>query len=260
MKQSLTIVRKRQQRILDYFEHEDSLCVTDLSKRLGVSDLTIRRDFIYLEAKGLIKRYHGGAQKVENPNMGIVNYDDKHTQHLVTKKKIAQALLRFVNEKDTVFINGGTTTMEVIKLLINKEITITTNHAAAFTLFDQSKAKLLCTGGEYNSVTKSYSGPLATRFLDKMVANICILGVNGISTEEGIATAYFQETLINEQFINRTNGPVIVVADGSKIGKKFGFNTAPIDQVDIIITDLSANKEELERLQAHGVKIILVDE
>lgn len=259
MKQSLATVRKRQQQILDYFEQESILGVTELSERLGVSELTIRRDFIYLESKGLVKRYHGGAQKVETPNSGIVNYDDKHTQHLEAKRRIALALITYINDKDTVFINGGTTTMEVIKLLIGKDITIVTNHVAAFSFFEQGKAKLLCTGGEYNPVTKSYSGPLATCFLDKMVANICILGVNGITTQEGITTAYYQETLVNEEFINRTNGSVIVVADGSKIGKTFGFNTAPIDRVDIIITDSSADKGELKKLEVRGVKVILTD-
>ena len=170
MKQSLATVRKRQQRILDYFENETNLGVTDLSQRLGVSELTIRRDYTYLESKGLVKRYHGGAQRVENANQGIVNYDDKHTQNLATKKKIAQAVISYIKDNDTVFINGGTTTMEVIKLLTNKEITIVTNHVAAFTFFNQSKAKLFCSGGEYNPVTKSYSGPLATCFLDKMIA------------------------------------------------------------------------------------------
>lgn len=260
MKQSLATVRKRQQKILDYFEHENSLGVTYLSEKLGVSELTIRRDFIYLESKGLIKRYHGGAQKMETPNQGILNYDDKHTLHLETKRKIAQSVVSFIADKDTIFINGGTTTMEVIKLLVSKDITIVTNHVAAFTFFEQSSAKLLCSGGEYNPVTKSYSGPLATCFLDKMVANICILGVNGITMQEGITTAYYQETLVNEEFINRTNGLVIVIADGSKIGKTFGFNTATIDKVDILVTDSTANKTELNKLHERGVKIVLVDE
>ena len=260
MKQSLATVRKRQQTILDYFEQENSLGVTYLSEKLGVSELTIRRDFIYLEGKGLIKRYHGGAQKVETPNQGILNYDDKHTLRLETKRKIAQSVISFIGEKDTIFINGGTTTMEVIKLLIDKDITIVTNHVAAFTFFDQCNAKLLCTGGEYNPVTKSYSGPLATCFLEKMVANICILGVNGITMQEGITTAYYQETLVNEEFINRTNGLVIVVADGSKIGKTFGFNTAAIDTVNILVTDSTADETELDKLRERGVKIVLVEE
>ena len=260
MKQSLATVRKRQQRILAYFEDEKNLSVTDLSKRLGVSELTIRRDFIYLEGKGLIERYHGGAQKVENLNPGIVNYDIKHTQHLEAKQKIAQAVMEFVQDKDTLFINGGTTTMEVIKLLVDKDITIVTNHVSAFFLFEHGKAKLFSTGGEYHSMTHTYSGPLATSFLYKIVARVCIPGAHGITTQEGITTAYYQETLVNESFINRTNGMVIVVADGSKIGKTFGFNTATIDRVDIIVTDSSADAEEVEKLRTSGVRVLLVEQ
>lgn len=259
MKQSVATVRKRQQKILDLFSHEENLGVTELSQRLGVSELTIRRDFIYLESKGLIRRYHGGAQKVDNPNQQIVRYDDKHTQHLDAKRRIALKAISLIEVRDTIFINGGTTTMEVIKLLIDKEVTIVTNHVAAFSLFEGSTATLLCTGGEYNSVTKTYSGPLASSFLEKMIANVCILGVNGITLQEGITTAYFQETLVNEEFIKRTRGSVIVVADGSKIGKTYGFNSAPIGKIDLIITDSSADRQELEKLRLAGVTVIEVD-
>lgn len=259
MKQSLATVRKRQQQILEYFNQENNLGVSELSDRLGVSELTIRRDFSYLEKKGLITRYHGGAQKVDNPNLKILNYDEKHTQNFEIKRKIAEATTALIKEQDTLFINGGTTTIEVIKLLSNRDITIVTNHVEAFTICNDGKAKLICTGGEYNPVTKSYSGLLATSFLDKMVAKVCILGVNGITKQEGITTAYYQETLVNEEFINRTNGTVIVVADGSKIGKTFGFSTAPIHKIDIIITDSTADKQELGKLRACGIRIVQID-
>lgn len=259
MKQSLDTVRKRQQQILDYFSQKDSLGVSELSERLGVSELTIRRDFAYLEKKGLINRYHGGAQKIDNPDLKIINYSEKHAQHFETKRKIAEAVSELIKEQDTLFINGGTTTMEVIKLLSKKDLTIVTNHVEAFTFCNEGKAKLICTGGEYNPVTKSYSGLLATSFLDIIVAKVCILGVNGITMQEGITTAYYQETLVNEEFINRTKGSVIVVADGSKIGKTFGFSTAPIDKVTMIVTDSSADKQELEKLRSCGIKIVLID-
>lgn len=259
MKQSQAVVKKRQQKIVEFFEEEETLTVRELSSRLGVSELTIRRDFSYLEKKGLVKRFHGGAKKANSAIADVLDYDNKHTHNLAVKRRIANTVAQYINDGDTVFINGGTTTIEIIKAIIDKNITIVTNHAIAFTFFDEHNAKLLSTGGEYNPKSKSYSGPLATALIDRMVANICILGVNGLTYSEGITTAFYSETMVNESFIKRTSGKVIVAADGSKLGKTFGFNTATIDKLDLLVSDSSADPIEIDLLRKAGVDIVLAD-
>lgn len=259
MKQSQATVRRRHQKILEYFKNETSLSVKDLSERLKVSDLTVRRDLDGLANKGLIKRFHGGARVIDSRVLDTPEYDNKNILYHDIKVAIAKVVASYIKDGDTVFLNGGTTTFEIIKYIKDRSITIVTNHAIAYSLVGGNcRASLLCTGGEYSPKTKSYSGLLATTLINKLFANICILGVNGVTFNEGLTSAYYPEILINEEFINRTNGLKIIAADGSKLGKVFGFTSASIDNIDILITDSSADPEELAKLRKSHIEIILV--
>lgn len=260
MKQSQATVKRRHQKILDYFKIETSMSVKDLSERLKVSDLTIRRDLDSLTEKGLVKRFHGGAKAIDSSVLDTPEYDNKNILHHDKKVAIAKVVARYLKDGDTVFVNAGTTTYEIIKVIRDKNVTIVTNHAIAYSLVDNCKATLLSTGGEYSQKTRSYSGLLATTLISKMFANICILGVNGITLNEGVTSAYYPEILINKEFINRTSGLRIIAADGSKLGKVFGFTSTNINNIDIIITDTSANPEEVAKLRNANIEIILVDE
>lgn len=98
-----------------------------------------------------------------------------------------------------------------------------TNNALAYQYEEQMHGTIICTGGTYTKLTRSYVGELAADLVNKVYADICILGVNGIDSVRGVTTAILQETMINQNMVNRCLGPVIVVADGSKIGKTFSL-------------------------------------
>ena len=61
MNQSRTVIQNRHHKLLDYLRANKTLTVSEASRLLNVSQLTIRRDFQLLEEKNLITRFHGGA-------------------------------------------------------------------------------------------------------------------------------------------------------------------------------------------------------
>lgn len=261
MKQSQAEVRKRHQLIIELLRKKQVLYVVDAAKELGVSELTIRRDFDHLLEKGFIKRFHGGAKLVVSKSEEPPVYESKGLINKDKKEIIAKVVTDYVHAGDTVFINAGTTAYEVIKHIKDKDITIVTNNAIACNLIDsECKANLISTGGEYNARNQSYSGILATELIHKMYASVCILGVNGITASDGISTPFYGETLINEEFLSRNKGLSIVIADGSKLGKVFCFNSASMDKIDILVTDSSADEEELKKLRATNTKVIIANE
>ncbi len=258
MKQSRAIVRQRQQQIFHMFEQEQTLYVAEVAKQFNLSELTIRRDFEFLASKGLVTRFHGGARL----NVSIEQtpeFSSKDSLNHHQKQLIAKVAANHIRDNDTVFINAGTTTLEVIKLIRNKTITIVTNSAPASEILINTPAKLICTGGEFNPKNRAFSGPLATNLINKMFSNITILGVNGLSAEEGVTTAYYPETMINEEFLRQSKGLKIVVADGSKLGKTYSFNSTPINNIDVVITDSSADELEIEKLKALGLTLFIAD-
>lgn len=259
MKQSQNIIQKRRHQLLEMLYLQDFVQVVTASKILNVSELTIRRDFDLLEQKGYITRFHGGAKLVPNSIEKTPIFESKGNMNLLQKQKIAQYIPQFIQSKDTVFLNGGTTTLEIIHCIKNLNITIITNNAMACFALADGKADFISTGGEYNKRNKSYTGTLAANLISNIYPTICILGVNGITADDGITTSAYSETLINKEALQRCRGKKIVVADSSKIGKTFCFSSADIKDIDILITDSDANSKELKKIKEQGVQIILAD-
>ena len=176
------------------------------------------------------------------------------------KQQIAHYIASLVSENDTVFLNAGTTTLEIIKAINSKKVIIVTNNALACTVVDGTAASLISTGGEFSPQNKSFTGIMAVQLVQKMCAQVCILGVNGISSSEGITTSNYMETMINDEFLKHCKGKKIVAADGSKIGKTFNFISAPLTAIDLVVTDSSADPEALQAIQANGIQIVLADQ
>ncbi|MBT9775301.1 DeoR family transcriptional regulator [Clostridium sp. MCC353] len=259
MKQSQAEVHKRHQRLLELFNAHGSLQVSEVSKELNMSELTIRRDFDLLEKKGYIVRFHGGAKLASSGTEMTPVFENKGSMNQTQKQQIAAVISKYIQEKDTVFLNAGTTTLEVIKCIKNRDITIITNNALACLALEDGSATLISTGGEYNGRNKSYTGALATNLMNRVFATVCILGVNGITHTDGITTSAYLETMINEEMLKRCKGKKIVAADGSKVGRTFCFTSAEITDIDILVTDSSADPKELERMREKGVEIVLAD-
>ena len=92
-----------------------------------------------------------------------------------------------------------------------------TNNALAPTFVWSESIELILTGGECRNRSKSLVGGFATDAISKVYSDYCVLGANGISGV-GTTTSVYAETEVNEAMVNKCNGKVIIVADGSKVG------------------------------------------
>jgi DeoR family fructose operon transcriptional repressor len=150
--------------------------------------------------------------------------------------------------------------LKSLKKIKDRDVIIITNNALAASAITNSSAKLISTGGQYSDLSKSFVGDFATRIINMTYANLCILGVNGISSDFGVTTSVYQETMINELMVKRCNGLKIIAADGSKIGKTHCFTSIPINKIDVLVTDSSADKNELAKISSIGIRVILADQ
>ncbi len=249
-----TISQRRQDRILAQLYEKGEVNVKELSFEFSVTPITIRRDLDTLSEKGLIDRIHGGAlmtKKLRDEALFI----EKGHRNIDEKSHIGQIAASFVQEDDTVFINSGSTTLEVIKHLKGK-VRVITNNAAAIGAHKDSQVELFLVGGEYREASQSLIGDMAQETLSNVFSTWTILGVNGISTKFGITTNVQQETSVNRIMVERCHGSVIVVADSSKIGIVSNFSTASIDKVSILITDDKAEASKIAEFEKMGIKVI----
>ena len=119
--------------------------------------------------------------------------------------------------------------------------------------------ELILIGGLLRSQSNSLVGSLATLSLQQVYGSKAFIGVDGLSVKYGLTTPILEEAEIAREMIRRTPGPVIVVADHSKLSVVSNFMTAPIDQVDMLVTDQGLNNELREELEKIGIKVIIAD-
>lgn len=248
----------RHRQILGLIARDKVVQVQDLGERFGVSVLTIRRDLDFLASQGLVERTHGGATARKSLPIEPA-YAQKAAEFPREKLAIAEAAARLIEEGDTVFINSGSTTFEVIKALRTHRITIVTNNMDAAWIANEDAAfRLIFVGGVYRTRSHSVSGGLSQPVIDQIHANKSIIGVDGFSLSAGLTTPVIEEAETTRSMINRTVGQVIVVATGNKIGVLSNFTTASASAVDVLVTDEAGGKLLSSReLDERGIGLII---
>ncbi|WP_394771629.1 DeoR/GlpR family DNA-binding transcription regulator [Lacisediminihabitans sp.] len=253
---------KRSQRmvsILELLGRDGTVPLSVLSDALGASAATIRRDLADLEAQGLLARTHGGARAVGSQSELPVRLKDsqfRRAKQLIARK----AALLIPAGRYAIALSGGSTTAEVAKALANRsELTIVTNSlTTAMEFASRPNLKVLMTGGLIRSNSFELVGSLAENTFNAINVGTAILGTDGISALAGATTHDETEAKTNLAMVTHAER-VLVVADGSKVGRITLAKVAGLDQIHELITDSSADPEELERIAAAGVVIHVVE-
>jgi DeoR/GlpR family transcriptional regulator of sugar metabolism len=259
MKNSNGLVSKRQQLILQYLKEDHTVKVYELSKKLGVSPITIRRDLQLFEDNGIVEKFYGGATLVEKALNDDPSFSDSSEKYISQKHAIAKCAANLIEDGDIVFINSSSTALLVIEYLEDKHVTVVTNNGKALQISSSPNIDLVLTGGEVNRRKMCMIGDYATHILSKISANKCILGVSGISANLGISTSVLQETTINSMMLKKCTGPTIILADSSKVGKNHNFLIGENNRISYLITDSNSDLKELELIKANGIKVLTVN-
>jgi DeoR family transcriptional regulator, fructose operon transcriptional repressor len=233
--------------------------VSTLSDLLEVSEVTIRRDLEALERRGSLERIHGGAVGTRRMR-SEPRYLEAMTTYPEEKRLIGRTAAGLVEAGDTVFLNGGTTTLEVFRHLDVPDVKVITNHVGMALESAERGADLVLVGGEYRPPSNSLVGPFATDNLRRVNATRTFIGVEGISRRAGITTPSPAEAEIAGLMIERTLGEILVVADHSKMGTVADFVLAGFDRVDRLVTDAGIDPEYRAGLAEAGIDVMIAEE
>lgn len=249
---------ERQMQILSHLYEHKRASVSELCERFGVSPATIRRDLKELEDAGLLKRTHGGAISLEHVGFEPT-FQEKEDQYREEKRRIAVRAASMINEGETVLLDAGTTTWALARELTRfQRLTVVTNSVFVLReLAGLSSIELLCVGGMVRSTTQSMVGPVAERMLETIRVDKAFIGTNGVDPEAGLTTPHLLEAQVKQAMI-RSAKQVVVLSDSDKAGKVTFAQFAPIEAVDVWITDPGVPKNLVERIREKGVRVIVV--
>ena len=256
---TMKISNYRHKKILEMLYQRQSVSADELATEFGVSKITIRRDLDTLAGENLLERTRGGA--VLASGLRLEEFFDQK-DHLSKREKslIGRYAASLVAENETVFVNAGSTTLEVIRHLRGKKVRIVTNNAACLGLDLDPDQELILLGGDYRAPSKSLVGDLTIAGLHSIFSSVTVLGINGVSIRKGCTTAVHQETSVNKAMIENSSGKVIVVADHTKMNCVSSFLTCPLGRIDMIVTDWLAPVSFCHELEEAGVAVVRVQE
>lgn len=243
-------VEQRRQTILLILREKGRASVTELSERLGISTLTVRRDLDELEKRGLASRRYGEALLAED-SMTLEQLSQM-SPFEVTKERIAAAAAKLVDDNDLLFINTSSTALMVVRHLTATGVTVVTNSLHGQELEAPEGGMLLVTGGEVRPPRGVLSGEFALANIRSVAASTCFAGCAGISLTAGITSTTQQEAIVNSLMVERSDR-LVLVADSRKLGISAGFSYASLDQVNLLITDKGATDEDVQILLEAGI-------
>jgi DeoR family transcriptional regulator of aga operon len=254
----------RSDRILKLLLQKGAVTVEELIGTLGASAPSIRRDLTRLEARGLIRRTHGGAALVQELLYEPFRYDTafqtREHRFVREKRHIGLAAAELIEEKETIGLTAGTTTTWVARNLRHRSnITIVTNAVnIGMELCNMPGLQIHLTGG-YVRWPWSFSliGAAAINFLGDRFVDKLFLSVSGIDATRGTTTNESDEALTFRAMVKQAK-QVIVVADSSKLGVVTPSLICPIEDVDVLVTDAGASDETAAKFTQKGIRVVRV--
>lgn len=254
---TMTVSNYRHKKILEMLYQRQSVSADELATEFGVSKITIRRDLDALAGDKYLERTRGGAVSVSGLRLEEF-FEDKDHSAKREKSLIGRYVASLVAENETVFVNAGSTTLEVIRHLLGKKVRVVTNNAACLSLDIDPQQELILLGGDYRIHSKSLVGDLTIAGLNSIFSSVTVLGINGVSITKGCTSAVHQETSVNKAMIDNSSGKVIVVADHTKMNCVSSFLTCPLSKIDMIVTDWLTPVAFCEQLEELGLSVIRV--
>jgi len=262
------IAAERLQLISERLRTEHVVSITRLSKLLGVSEMTVRRDLIQLEKMGLCRRTRGGAVNVRRMLVHDIPYNEREILHVAEKVAIGRAAAELVQEGETIAIDAGTTTAQMAAALRNrKNITVITNSLRVLNqLCDSPDITVISTGGTICPTSSRglahgdpfLIGPLAEMTLRRFRPSKAFMGTTGLTITDGLSNSVLEQAELKRIMIE-VSADVILLIDHSKFGHVASSIVGPITMVNQIITDSGISPQMKRALEEMGIKVTVVE-
>ena len=231
--------------------------VAQLASELSVTQETIRRDLERLDSEGKLVRTHGGAMAVETDRRELP-LDVRETVNLEFKRAIARRAVREIVAGDVIALDASSTAHELAKVIPDIAITVVTNALPiASALIDKPSVRVIITGGILDRPSVSMVGPLAEQSLERFHVQKLFFSCRGLDLARGLSVTADEHAGIKRRMIDVCERAYLLIDSGKFDVRSVEF-FAPIDEMDMIITDDGSPSKTLSEIRAKGVLVEVV--
>ncbi len=250
--------QERHHQILARINLEGQVRVKDLSKEFEVTEDCIRKDLKILEKANKLKRIHGGATQVRM-NLHTFHVDDRRNLRVEEKKEIARKAVELINSGATVFLGISTVTLELAKLIYqrNLNVTIITNMVDIMKIFSQEcSTQLIFIGGEFNKAKEGFIGSIAIDQIRKYKFDLSFIGIVGIDIYTGKVSTYDVNDGLTKKEVIQSSRKCYMVGESVKLELDGNYVFADINDFDGLICEKTLNDKIKEKIKSYGIEII----
>jgi DeoR/GlpR family transcriptional regulator of sugar metabolism len=250
---------KRHVELLRLLRARGPMSVNELADHFEVSGDTIRRDLDHLAVQGLLERTHGGAVAFEHLVHRDSTFNQRMSRQVAAKKRIARAACDLIKDGETLLVNGGSTTRLFAAELKRRNLTIVTNNLSVPSAVPSECVRdIYVLGGQYKGDALVTVGPILMAGVS-IAVDLAVVGIGGITVREGLTTTVLEEATMIAAMIAAARR-TIVVADATKLGERAFAHIAPLDRIQVLVTDEEPPEDLREAMTAARIDVIVVPE
>lgn len=247
------LTRQRKQHLLAVLKRDGQLVAKTLSRDLGVSEDTIRRDLRELAAEGLLQRVHGGALPA---SPAVVDLPGRERLAPGAKAAIGRAAAALVAPGQVVILDGGTTAVQVARHLAPdlRATVVTHSPTVAVELARHPTVEVVLIGGHLYKHSVVAVGAAALEALERVRADLYFMGVTGVHPEAGLSTGDHEEAHV-KRALSRRAAETVVLASREKLGVASAYVIAPVDEASGLVVERDVPEETLAPYARLGLAV-----
>jgi len=241
--------------ILNLVDRQGSATYLALAEVLQVSTMTVRRDCDELVRLGRVIKTVGGIQQASAaPFLYENSVRERIASNQSEKRAIAAKALDLIRDRQTIFLDGGTTNLELAKLIAVQRtgLTILTNSALTCLELSKGNNTIIGIGGEYDPVTLSFAGPQADEMAKSLLVDQAFFSTKGFLPEDGTYESAVATSRVKQVMAGRAAQTVLLV-DHTKFGIRALSKVLDVSQIHHIVTDEWVRKSDLTAIQRAGI-------
>ncbi|MFS0559715.1 DeoR/GlpR family DNA-binding transcription regulator [Terribacillus sp. 179-K 1B1 HS] len=249
---------QRIEQIKDYVLEHQTVSLDKLVEVFGVSKNTIRRDVQQLVDTGEIKKVYGGvsAKQIRSSHSPLEPFTERKTRNQQQKRQIAELAASYVEDGDIIFIDSGTTTVEMLDFIKEKEVTIITNNLDFINgSFPYENLQVISMGGIFQRKTRSFSSFRNLELFQAFNINKAFMASTGISINHGVTNSSPVESDIKQTVAERS-AEVFLLVDHQKFGKYALMTYSKLEDIDYLVTDKKPESNYLHFAEANGIEML----
>jgi DeoR family transcriptional regulator, myo-inositol catabolism operon repressor len=250
---------KRINKIEEYIIEHKSASLDELMNVFEVSKNTIRRDVQELVEKGAFKKVYGGVAVIDDKRAKLESFHDRQVRNQTEKEMIGKAAANYVKDGDIIFIDSGTTTIEMIESINTKQVTVITNNLDFIVrALPFENLNVITAGGILERKTNSFGSLKYMDIINAYNINKAFMASTGVSSSNGVTNASPLESELKASIVERSS-EVFLLVDHDKFDKYGLMTYCKLDNIDYLVTDMMPSEDYQNYTKKNGIQIVLTE-